>query len=146
MSTTFIEEIKNISPNIHTLKNGVTIIVLMPGEGFRFSDGSYCGAQKNDILNEFKAPYKISAIFTIKEIPIIESYYDLPYSKTMILKKIASMANVVITTELVINCLKRMNIRDKFPNVVIAEPTPTPTSTSKSKIENRVLNIEYFVY
>jgi hypothetical protein len=126
---------------IHTLVNGATVLVLIPGEKFSFSDKTVYRSDEHCF--ELITSIKEEKVFQIKNMPVFSSKHFLSDEQIAFLKQSIVKADIVLVPQNVVRALKSMDLRDQFPNVVSYNITKETESLDRC---NRVIDIERWSY
>lgn len=125
--------------NIHTLKDGSTVIntSLHP---FRFSDGTECGVQVRELVDELSLPRKTEFRRKIKNMTVNECGFTITKQQYELLIELCKLADIIILPILVIETLKREGIREMFPNCVGINTTLDTRRTSN--MNDKIVDID----
>lgn len=128
---------------IHTLSNGATLVMVSPGHGFKFSDGSECGPQDADVCSKLNLKRELRKKAEIKGMNLNEVRMFLDESQRQFLAELCGMADVVVIPFPVLAALREQGIRDQFPNAVAFNATP---DTMRSAPSEKIVDINNWSY
>lgn len=111
-----------MSPVIHTLKNGATLISLHP-HGFEFSDGTSCPEQCPDLVKTFKLEHDVKFIGQKAGMNIVRRRPVATHTQLEVLAELVTKVDLVICPTELIGALYHQGWRDHFDTCVSIGPT-----------------------
>lgn len=123
--------------NIHKLKNGA-LVMGISGHGFRFSDGTACGAQNQDITDSLTLTRQFALVKHIAGMSVNEVKMILTEPQQQILQKLSEFTDLIIVPFPVLSSLKEQGIRHLFPKCVAFNATP---ETARALPQDKIVDV-----
>ena len=128
--------------NLHTLKNGATVIGLS-AHGFRFSDGTESKPAPEHLVEALTLAREFLLVKHIKGMQVNRGTLVLSYDQCSLLDEVCAMADIVILPFPVLAAMRDAGIRDRFPNAVSFNAT---TETRRSPPSEKVIDVDNWSY
>jgi hypothetical protein len=134
-------DLKNIK--IHTLSNDAKVIMVSPGHGFKFSDGTQCDPQDAELCSKLTLKRELKEVKRVKGMALNETKMILSQDQINFLKELSKLVDLVIIPFPVLSAIREQNIRDEFPNCVAFNATQ---ETMRLAPDEKVVDINNWSY
>ena len=128
--------------NIHSLKNGATVISVS-NHPFQFSDGTASQPQTQEVCGKLTLERTLVRKGYIKGMPLNQISMLLSFEQQEFLGKLCTLADIVIVPFPVLSALREQGIRHLFPNAVAFNATQ---ETQRSAPNEKVVDINNWSY
>lgn len=134
-----------MTPKIHTLANGATVLITSPGHGFKFSDGTVAEAQHKEVCDALTLERVSLQVGGIRGMPLNETKMVMSREQRDYLYNLCPLADIVIVPLPVLLALRECGgeVRHTFGNVVATNAT---TETQRSAPADKIVDINNWSY